>query len=168
MLIFGAQAPCCEEAQAATWKGPLYVSWPLPQLTASISCRHVSKRAFRRLQLPFFFLFWPSPWASQVVLVVKNPPTNAGDLKRLEFDPWVRRIHWGRAWQPTPLFLPGESHGQRSLAGYSPWGRKESDMTEATWHARVAVKAQSPIHWTARGVPSAPYLQVTPDMNCSH
>ena len=41
---------------------------------------------------------------------------------------------WRRAWQPTPVFLPGESHGQRSLAGYSPWGCKESDMAE---HARM-------------------------------
>ena len=39
---------------------------------------------------------------------------------RLRFDPWVRNISWRRAWQPTPLFLPGESHIQRSLAGYSP------------------------------------------------
>ena len=37
---------------------------------------------------------------------------------------------WTRKWQPTPIFLPGESRGQRSLGGYSPWGRKESDMTE--------------------------------------
>ena len=48
-----------------------------------------------------------------------------------------------------PIFLPGESHGQRSLADYSPWGGTELDMTEATWHVHVAVKAQSPIHWTA-------------------
>ena len=40
------------------------------------------------------------------------------------FDPWVGKIPWRRACQPTPLFLPGESHGQRSLEGYSPWGRK--------------------------------------------
>ena len=39
---------------------------------------------------------------------------------------------WRRKWQPTPVFLPGESHGWRSLVGYSPWGRKESDMTKAT------------------------------------
>ena len=43
---------------------------------------------------------------------------------------------WGRKWQPTPVFLPGESHGQRSLAGYSPWGRKESDMTERLSHTQ--------------------------------
>ena len=46
------------------------------------------------------------------------------------FDPWVGKILWRRAWQPTPVFLPGESHGQRSLVGYTPWGRKESDTTE--------------------------------------
>ena len=40
--------------------------------------------------------------------------------KRLKFDPWVRTIPWRRAWQPTPVFLPGESHGQRNLAGCSP------------------------------------------------
>ena len=43
---------------------------------------------------------------------------------------WVGKISWRRAWQPTPVFLPGESHGQRSLAIYSPWDCKESDMTE--------------------------------------
>ena len=51
------------------------------------------------------------------------------------FDPWVRKIPWRRKWQPTPVFLPGESRdspppGWRSLVGYSPWGRKELDMTE--------------------------------------
>ena len=42
----------------------------------------------------------------------------------------VRKNPWRRQWQPTPVFLPGESHGQRNLAGYSPWGHKELDMTE--------------------------------------
>ena len=49
---------------------------------------------------------------------------------RPRFNPWVRKIPWRRKWQPTPLLLPGKSHGQRSLVGYSPWGGKESDMTE--------------------------------------
>ena len=44
--------------------------------------------------------------------------------------PGLGRFPWRRKWQPTPVFLPGESHGQRSLAGYSPQGRKESDMTK--------------------------------------
>ena len=48
------------------------------------------------------------------------------------FDSWVGKIPWRRKWQPTPIFLPGESHGQRSLADYSPWHRKESGMMEAT------------------------------------
>ena len=46
--------------------------------------------------------------------------------KRLRFDSWVGKIPWRRKWQPTPVFLPGESHGQRSLAGYSAWGHKQS------------------------------------------
>ena len=68
---------------------------------------------------------------SQMGLVVKNLPANAGDIKRRGFNPWVRKIPWKRTWQPTPEFLPEESHGQRrSLAGYSPWGNKEWDTTE--------------------------------------
>ena len=47
--------------------------------------------------------------------------------KRPRFDPWVRKIPWRRKWQPTPVFLPGEFHEQRSLACYSPWDSKESD-----------------------------------------
>ena len=43
---------------------------------------------------------------------------------------WVGKISWRRKWQPTPVFLPGKVHGQRSLGGYSPWGHKESDTTE--------------------------------------
>ena len=50
--------------------------------------------------------------------------------KRFGFALWARKIPWRRAWQPTPLFLPGESHGQSNLAGYSPQGHKELDMTE--------------------------------------
>ena len=49
---------------------------------------------------------------------------------RFRFDPWVRKFPWRRKWQPTPVFLLGESHGQRSLVGYSPWGCKELDITE--------------------------------------
>ena len=63
--------------------------------------------------------------------MVKNPPANAGDI-RDGFDTWVEKIPWRRAWQPTPVFLPGESHGQRSLAGHSSQGQKEQDTTEAT------------------------------------
>ena len=58
--------------------------------------------------------------------MVKSLPA----VQRLGFDPCVGKIPWRRKWQPTAVFLPGESHGWRSLAGYSPWGRKESDTTE--------------------------------------
>ena len=47
-------------------------------------------------------------------IAVKNPPANAGDM-RCRLDPWVGKLPWSRKWQPTPVFLPGESHGQRSL-----------------------------------------------------
>ena len=62
--------------------------------------------------------------------MVKNPPANAGDIRDVGLIPGLRKSPG--AWQPTPVFLPGESHGQRSLMGYSPWGRKESDTSEVT------------------------------------
>ena len=55
---------------------------------------------------------------------------STGQCRRHRFDPWVRRIPWRRKWQPTPVFLPGKSHGQRSLVSYNPWGHKESDTIE--------------------------------------
>ena len=68
-----------------------------------------------------------------MVLVVKNLLANAGDAReRCGFDHCVGKIPWRRKWEPTPVFLPRESHGQGSLAGYSPWDHKESDMTEVT------------------------------------
>jgi len=54
------------------------------------------------------------------MLVGKSPLANAARHKRHGFDPWVRKILWRRAWQPTPVFLPRESQGQRSLEGYAP------------------------------------------------
>ena len=57
---------------------------------------------------------------------VKNLPTMPGS----GLGPWVGKIPWRRKWQPLPAFVPRELHGQRSLAGYSPWGHKESDTTE--------------------------------------
>ena len=57
--------------------------------------------------------------------VVENLPV----MQEHRFNSWVRKIPWRRKWQPTPIFLSGKSYGQRSLAGYSPWGHKESDMS---------------------------------------
>ena len=58
--------------------------------------------------------------------------------RRLRIDPRVGKIPWSRKWQPTPVFLPGKFHGQRSLVGYSPWGCKELDPTE---HLRARTHA---------------------------
>ena len=61
-------------------------------------------------------------WTSLVVQRLKHLPAM--------WETWVGKIPWKRKWQPTPVFLHGKSHGQRSLVGYNPWGSKESDMTE--------------------------------------
>ena len=68
--------------------------------------------------------------------VVKNPPAMQ-ETQEMQFNPWVGKIPWRRPWQPTQVFLPGESHGQRGLVGYSPVGHKESDTNEATEHTGV-------------------------------
>ena len=61
----------------------------------------------------------------------KEPSCQCGRCKRHRFYPCVRNITWKKAWQPTPVFLPGESHGQSCLAGYSPQVCKELDIIEA-------------------------------------
>ena len=72
----------------------------------------------------------PKPWKGfSGGSKVKNPPTKAGDVGLI---PGSGRFAWRRKWQHTPVFLPGKFHGQRSLAGYSPCGHKESDMAEVT------------------------------------
>ena len=74
----------------------------------------------------------PSPVVKKILL----------QCRRCWFESWVGKIPWRRGWQPTPVFLPGESHGQRSVAGYSPWGGKELDMTKVTEHMfRVKIKS---------------------------
>ena len=54
----------------------------------------------------------------------KESACQCRSCRRCGFDPWVGKIPWKRKWQPAPVFLPGKSHGQKSLVGYSPWGRK--------------------------------------------
>ena len=70
---------------------------------------------------------------------VKNPPANAGDTRDVVLDPWVGKIPWRRKWQPTPVFLPGKFHGQRSQVDYSIQGYKESDMTEHSTAAAISI-----------------------------
>ena len=59
-----------------------------------------------------------------------NDKESPCQCRRLRFDPWIGKIPWSREWQPTPVCLPGESHGLRGLAGCHPRGLKESDMSE--------------------------------------
>ena len=66
----------------------------------------------------------------------KEPTCQCRRYKTRGFDPWVRKILWNREWQPTPVFLPGNSHGQRSLVGHSSWGCKELDMIESSYYAQ--------------------------------
>ena len=67
------------------------------------------------------------PWGFQVAQWLKNPPRQC---RRCGFDPWIRKISWRRKWQLTPVFLPGESHGQRSQGDYSPGDCKESNRSK--------------------------------------
>ena len=102
-------------------------------LLAIVNYATVSMGVQITISVPAFNSFGYTPRrASQGALVVKNPFASAGEIKRLQFHPWVRKIPWRRARQPTPVFLPGESHGQRSLVGYSPRGCKESNITKVT------------------------------------
>ena len=81
--------------------------------------------------------------ASLVAQMIKHLPA----MRETWVRSWVGKIPWRRKWQPTPLFLPGEFHGQRSLAGYSSWGCKESDTTEQLTHTHAAA-FQAPLSST--------------------
>ena len=100
-----------------TWALSPYHTWSILSLTLSIT-----------LVNRILFLAWSSlQWgASLVAQMVKNLPT----MWETRVHPWVGKIPWRREWLPTPVFLPGEAHGQRSLVGFSPWGCKESDTTK--------------------------------------
>ena len=86
-------------------------------------------------------------WSFPSSSAVKNlSPYTRG--KRSKFNLWVGKIPWRRAWQPTPVFLPEKYHRQRSLAGYSPWGHKELDMTGASEHAYQTLFMRQCVHIT--------------------
>ena len=81
-----------------------------------------------------------------MALVVKNPLSTAGDvrdsdlIRSLTFSSWVQKFPWRRAWQSTPVFLGGEFHGQRSLAGHGPQGHRELDRTEVAEHTHMTYR----------------------------
>ena len=70
----------------------------------------------------------------------KEPSCQSRGCKRCRFNPWIGKIPWKRKWQPTPVFLPGKSHGQRNLASYSPRVCKESNTTEVTQHMHLMIQ----------------------------
>ena len=119
--------------------------------TSPNSPQHITKPYLTSLGISFWQqgINTPQPWGSSSDCiwylidrtqgfpsdsVVKNVPVMQ-EHRRCGFDPWVGKILWRRAWKPTPVFLPGESHEQKSLEGYSPWGHKELDRTEVTEQA---------------------------------
>ena len=73
-----------------------------------------------RAQHPFIFNYYLPGGSARIRL----------QCRRCVFDPWVGKVPWRKKWQPTPVFLPGKFHGQKSLVGYSPWSCKESDTDE--------------------------------------
>ena len=89
------------------------------------------------LKMTEWFLFVSKANHYITVIQVYAPTTTA---KEAQVEWFCEDYSWRNAWQPTPIFSPGESHGQRSLEGYSPQGRKESDMTEATYHTYTHMK----------------------------
>ena len=74
-------------------------------------------------------LAWKIPWTEEPGRLQSVESLRVGHDRAISLG-FFTVMHWRRKWQPTPVFLPGKSHGQRSLAGYSPWGPKELDMTE--------------------------------------
>ena len=94
-------------------------------------------------------------------IMIKNPPANAGYEKDSGSILGSGRSSGVENGNPTPVFLPGNSHGQRSLVGYSPWGRKESDRTEPTQHAHTCLKAWAQAAKPWRVWPSLTFAAVT-------
>ena len=114
--------------QVPGWKGAdpggprRHKNLPVGHTAASLPCLWINSRAFcQELNLN------RERNGVKGLQTVKCLPAKR---ERPRFDPWVRKIPWRKKWQPSPVLLPGKFHGWRSLVGYSPWGRKESDTTE--------------------------------------
>ena len=110
-----------------------FTKWALPY-------QDCSEKFSERFSFFFFFLvYWKNSVLTEIELFCPlsfwlRQWRICLQCRRPGFDPWVGKIPWRRGWLPTPIFLAGESHGQRCLIGYSPWDCKESDMTEPWIH----------------------------------
>ena len=89
----------------------------------------VQNHKFNHPSIPFSFFNYHTPVKIFFILRLKWLSVCL-QCRRPGFDSWVRKVPWRSKWQSTPALLLGKSHGRRSLIGYSPWGRKESDTTE--------------------------------------
>ena len=102
------------------------------------------KACVRHILWKYIHIHWGFPGSNHG----KEPACQCKRRKRHGSDSWIAKIPWRRAWQPTSVFLPGIFHKQRSLADYSPWGRKESDTTER-------------LHFTF----TSPYIGLLPELS---
>ena len=107
------------EKRKLKWISVFHAFGSLPNNITNSACSHYVLR-LRREWLPW--------WLSS--------KESTGQYRRHVFDLWVRNFPWRRTWQPTSIFLPGKSHGQRSLAGYSPWGHKKVRHNLVTKHTQ--------------------------------
>ena len=118
---------------------------PLLVFSKSSKCYYLTERSHHPLSIPqtTILVLLVLKYNCQVSYMLrgfpggtsgKEPACQCRRRKRYRFDPWVGKIPWRRAQQPTPVFLPGEYPGQRSLVGYSLWDYKESGMTESLTH----------------------------------
>ena len=138
MITARAEGPPRQNLRAPFPTGPPHILRPNPNLphSSTLNADAVALCAcdiwlhtaflFGILGIPGGLLGFPGGTSG------KEPASQCRRHKRCGLNPWIRKIPWRWEWQPTPVFLPGEFHGQRSLVGYSSWGRKELDMTVVT------------------------------------
>ena len=109
-------------------------------LTSGINNGKDGLRSFKlRCREKHYWMCFSHSVTSLVAQMVKHLPTTW----ETQFSPWVGKISWRRKWHPTPVFLPGKSHGWRNLVGYSPLGHKESDTTEQIHFSHNDTKPQT-------------------------
>ena len=85
----------------------------------------------------------PLPVCERAFVGGSGSKESACNARNPGFDPQIGKIPWRREWQPTPVFLPREFHGQQSLVGYSPWDHKESDTTTPVCTDRIEMRNRS-------------------------
>ena len=125
----------------SSWKSDCSEELQSPLNQSGYRAWAADRTALHRVRPPLWVLSQSSPAGGQDALLQKKrlclclPRWFSGkeptcQCRRGGFDPWVKKIPWSEKWQPTPMFLPGKFHGQRSLVDYSLWGHKQWDVTE--------------------------------------